>query len=81
LVDGQEPIMRLRVHAGAPRVLAPCGASRYGDGVKIGEVAVCAACLRTQLGRAELAAKRCACGGRIIVMPRGEVEKRRADRR
>ncbi len=49
--------------------------------MKIGEVAVCGACLKTKLSRAELAAKRCACGGRILAMPKGEVEKRRADRR
>jgi DNA-directed RNA polymerase subunit RPC12/RpoP len=49
--------------------------------MKIGEVAVCATCLKTRLDRAELKAKRCACGGRVITMPKGEVEARRADRR
>jgi DNA-directed RNA polymerase subunit RPC12/RpoP len=59
---------------------APCG-DGYGGAMRIGEVAVCAVCLKTKLSRAELAAKRCECGGRILVMPKGEVEKRRADRR
>jgi DNA-directed RNA polymerase subunit RPC12/RpoP len=62
-------------------VLAPCKQARYGDGMKIGEVAVCGTCLRTRFSRAEVAAKRCPCGGRILAMPKGEVEKRRSDRR
>ncbi len=49
--------------------------------MRIGEVAVCVACLRTTFERAETASKRCRCGGRIITMPKGEVEARRNDRR
>ena len=73
--------MRSRVHARAPRVLAPATVAGYGGGVKIGDVAVCGTCLKTRFDRAELAAKRCACGGRIVEMPRGEVDKRRSERR
>jgi DNA-directed RNA polymerase subunit RPC12/RpoP len=82
-------IMRHRVQpVGAALLPSPAcpGLARrparpYRWDVKIGEVAVCSACLRTRFERAELAAKRCACGGRIVAMPRGEVEKRRAERR
>ena len=49
--------------------------------MKIGDVAVCGACLKTRFLRTELAAKRCSCGGRIVEMPKGEVEKRRSERR
>jgi DNA-directed RNA polymerase subunit RPC12/RpoP len=49
--------------------------------MKIGDVAVCGTCLKTRFGRAELATRRCACGGRIVEMPKGEVEKRRSERR
>ena len=49
--------------------------------MKIGEVAVCGTCLRTKFQRAEAASGRCPCGGRIVVMPKGEVEARRVDRR
>ena len=73
--------MRPRVHAGATVALAPIATAGYGDPVKIGDVAVCGACLKTRFGRPELAARRCACGGRIVEMPKGEVEKRRSERR
>jgi len=49
--------------------------------MKIGEVAVCATCLKTTFERAETSSKRCRCGGRIITMPRSEVDARRSDRR
>ncbi|HYO44608.1 MAG TPA: hypothetical protein VES19_15520 [Candidatus Limnocylindrales bacterium] len=49
--------------------------------MRIGEVAVCGACLNGKFGKAELAAKRCTCGGRIVVMPKGEADKRRSERR
>ena len=74
-------IMRPRVHAGVPGSLARGTPAGYGGGVKIGDVAVCGACLKTRFVRSELAAKRCACGGRIMEMPKGEVEKRRSERR
>jgi len=62
-------------------VLASADAARYGGGMKIGDVAVCGTCLKTRFVRTELAARRCSCGGRIVEMPKGEVEKRRSERR
>jgi hypothetical protein len=55
-------------------------ASTKGPVLRIGEVAVCAACLRVTFERAEAASRRCRCGGRIIAMPRSEVEARRRDK-
>jgi DNA-directed RNA polymerase subunit RPC12/RpoP len=49
-------------------------------GPKPGEVAVCGTCLRTAFERAEKASHRCRCGGRIVTMPRVEVEARRGDK-
>jgi hypothetical protein len=49
-------------------------------GLKVGEVAVCGTCLRTKFERTEAASRRCRCGGRIVAMPRSEVEARRSDR-
>jgi DNA-directed RNA polymerase subunit RPC12/RpoP len=46
----------------------------------MGEVAVCGTCLRTEFERAEMASGRCRCGGRIVAMPRSEVEARRSDK-
>jgi DNA-directed RNA polymerase subunit RPC12/RpoP len=54
--------------------------SPNGPALKVGQVAVCGTCLRTKLERAEAASGRCRCGGRIVAMPRGEVEARRSDR-
>jgi DNA-directed RNA polymerase subunit RPC12/RpoP len=79
--------MRPRVHGGT--VGTPGPPSRWRartlpgtvERMKIGEVAVCGACLKRTYTKAELAAKRCSCGGRIVAMPRGEVEKRRSERR
>lgn len=48
--------------------------------LRIGEIHVCGGCLRTTFDRAELSAMRCRCGGRIVAMPRGEVDKRLTDR-
>jgi hypothetical protein len=47
---------------------------------RIGEVAVCRACLRTRFERAEAAVGRCRCGGTIVNMPRSEVDARRSDK-
>ena len=49
--------------------------------MKIGEIAVCGTCLRTQFERTEAVSGKCRCGGRIVVMLRGEVEKRRSEKR
>lgn len=49
--------------------------------MKIGEIAVCGTCLRTKFERAEAVNVKCRCGGRIVVMLRGEVEKRRSEKR
>lgn len=73
--------MRLPVHGDPDCALASTDGARYGGAMKIGDVQVCASCLKTPPSRAEIAARRCTCGGSIIVMPRGEVEKRKADRR
>jgi DNA-directed RNA polymerase subunit RPC12/RpoP len=48
--------------------------------LKVGEIAVCGTCLRTKFERAEVASGKCRCGGRIVAMPRGEVEARRSER-
>jgi hypothetical protein len=48
--------------------------------LKVGEVAVCGSCLRTRFDRAESASRTCRCGGRIVAMPKGEIDARRADR-
>ncbi len=47
---------------------------------KPGDVAVCGTCLRTAFDRGEKASRRCRCGGRIVTMPKGEVEARRGDK-
>ncbi len=47
---------------------------------KPGDVAVCGTCLRTAFDRAEKTSRRCRCGGRIVTMPKGEVEARRVDK-
>jgi hypothetical protein len=49
--------------------------------MKIGEISVCLACLRTKFERAEIAAGQCRCGSSIVAMPRSEVEARRSDKR
>jgi hypothetical protein len=49
-------------------------------GPRPGEVAVCGSCLRTAFERAEKSSRRCRCGGRIVTMPKGEVEARRGDK-
>jgi len=56
------------------------GVSPRDPVMRIGEVAVCGTCLRTKLERTETASRRCRCGGRIVVMPRSEVEARRNDK-
>jgi DNA-directed RNA polymerase subunit RPC12/RpoP len=58
----------------------PTASTGKGPALRIGEVAVCAACLRTTFERAETASRRCRCGGRIIAMPRSEVDARRRDK-
>ncbi len=78
---GPGPIMLPRVHSGVSHAVAPVTTAGYGGGVKIGDIAVCGTCLKTRFARSEVAAKRCACGGRIVEMPKGEVEKRRSERR
>ena len=47
---------------------------------KPGDVAVCGTCLRTAFERTEKTSRRCRCGGRIVTMPKGEVEVRRVDK-
>ncbi len=49
-------------------------------GLKVGQVVVCGTCLRTKFERTETASRRCRCGGRIVAMPKSEVEARRNDR-
>ena len=59
----------------------PGASGGRGPVLRIGEVAVCGTCLRVAFERAETASLRCRCGGRIIAMPKSEVDARRRDRR